>query len=377
MRTGAAALIWVHEREAGLRGRLIWLCGAVLLWAAPAAPTAWAQPPRIPIRVVVVTTFELGADTGDAPGEFQAWVERLPLAQTLPLPNGVRALRYNPDKQVLGIVVGSGSVNSAASIMALGLDPRFDLSKAYWIVAGIAGGDPNHVSVGSAAWAEWVIDRDLTHEIDAREIPKDWSTGLVPLTRGRPFEPPPPEPGIFSPNAYHLDPALVDWALRLTADTPLADTADLKGIRASYPQPGAQAPPHVIKGDEVSAMDWWVGALMTRSAEDWMAYWTGGKGVLATTAMEDSGVLRALQLLAKTHLADDRRALVLRTVSNYSMPGAGQTAAQFLQGESSSDSASKLSAYGPALEADYRVGSRVVEELSAHWDRYAERMPGP
>ena len=26
--------------------------------------------------------------------------------------------------------------------MALGLDPRFDLSQAYWMVAGIAGIDP-------------------------------------------------------------------------------------------------------------------------------------------------------------------------------------------------------------------------------------------
>jgi hypothetical protein len=33
----------------------------------------------IPVRVVVVTTFEPGEDTGDVPGEFQFWVERLPL----------------------------------------------------------------------------------------------------------------------------------------------------------------------------------------------------------------------------------------------------------------------------------------------------------
>jgi purine nucleoside permease len=108
--------------------------------------------------------------------------------------------------------------------MALGLDPRFDLSKAYWIVAGIAGINPNTGTVGSAAWAEWVVDRDLTYEIDAREIPAGWSTGLVPLTRSRPFEEPPPPPGIFSPNVYHLNPALTDWAYRLTADTPLDDT---------------------------------------------------------------------------------------------------------------------------------------------------------
>ncbi|WP_421934440.1 hypothetical protein [Phenylobacterium sp.] len=45
------------------------LCGAPL--AAAAAP--------IPIKVVVLTTFEAGADTGDWPGEFQFWAERLPL----------------------------------------------------------------------------------------------------------------------------------------------------------------------------------------------------------------------------------------------------------------------------------------------------------
>ncbi len=62
--------------------------------------------------------------------------------------------------------------------MALGMDPRFDLTKAYWLVAGIAGIDPADGSLGSAAWAEWVVDGDIGYEIDAREIPKDWKTGL-------------------------------------------------------------------------------------------------------------------------------------------------------------------------------------------------------
>lgn len=30
---------------------------------------------RFPVKVVVVTMFELGGDTGDEPGEFQYWVE--------------------------------------------------------------------------------------------------------------------------------------------------------------------------------------------------------------------------------------------------------------------------------------------------------------
>ncbi len=63
------------------------------------------------------------------------------------------------------------------------MDRRFDFSKAYWLMAGIGGGDPHDVSLGSAVWAEHVIDGDLGYEIDAREIPKDWPTGMVPLRK--------------------------------------------------------------------------------------------------------------------------------------------------------------------------------------------------
>ena len=45
--------------------------------------------PPIPIKVVVVAMFERGEDTGDAPGEFQLWVEREHLDQVVPLPSGL------------------------------------------------------------------------------------------------------------------------------------------------------------------------------------------------------------------------------------------------------------------------------------------------
>ena len=125
--------------------------------------------------------FELGADTGDRPGEFQHWVEGKKLDRVLPFPQGYRDLRDLNDSGVLGVVTGVGTVRAAATIMVLGMDPRFDLSKAYWVVAGIAGIDPEEASLGSAAWAEWIVDGDLGHEIDAREIPAGWKTGMVPL----------------------------------------------------------------------------------------------------------------------------------------------------------------------------------------------------
>src|SRR5688500_2255364 len=85
-------------------------------------------------KVVVVTMFEVGADMGDRPGEFQLWVEREKLTRVLPFPQGYRDLRTNADGSVLGVVTGVGTARSAATIMALGLDPRFDFSKAYWLV---------------------------------------------------------------------------------------------------------------------------------------------------------------------------------------------------------------------------------------------------
>ena len=145
----------------------------------------------IPVRVVVITTFQFGDDNDPTAGEFGNWVLNLPLPQTIPFPQGYHQLRYNPELQVLGIVTGEGKSHAAASIMGLGMDPRFDLSKAYWIVAAIAGVDPKKASVASTAWAKFVVDGDLSYQIDARESPRGWSTGYVPLGRSSPYQGPP------------------------------------------------------------------------------------------------------------------------------------------------------------------------------------------
>src|ERR1700679_673052 len=101
---------------------------------------------QIPVKVVVVTMFERGEDTGDAPGELQYWVEREHLDRVFEMPAAYHRARMN-DKGVLGTVTGVGTAKAAASIMALGLDRRFDFRKAYWLIAGIGGGDPQDVSL--------------------------------------------------------------------------------------------------------------------------------------------------------------------------------------------------------------------------------------
>src|SRR5579862_8038932 len=56
---------------------------------------ALAAEKPIPVKVVVVSMFERGADTGDQPGEFQYWVEREKLDRVLPLPQACHDVRMN------------------------------------------------------------------------------------------------------------------------------------------------------------------------------------------------------------------------------------------------------------------------------------------
>ncbi|AXC14341.1 Purine nucleoside permease [Acidisarcina polymorpha] len=311
--------------------------------------------------------FELGADTGDAPGEYQYWVEREHLDQKLPFPAGNRDLRMNA-KGVLAISTGQGTAKAASSIMALGLDPRFDLSRAYWIIAGIAGADPAKASLGSAVWTDWVVDGDLGYEIDAREIPEEWPTGYVPLGKLRPYE----LPVVANDDqVYQLNSSLTDWAYRLTKDVPLGDTEAIRERRAQFPQEAAKRPPFVLKGGELSGSTYWHGKKLDEWANAWVAYYSSGQGHFVTTAMEDSGTLQSLTFLAKAHKVDFSRIMVLRTVSNFDQQRPGVSAAESL----AEQRVSKYGGYLPSLESAYTVGHTIVDELVSHWQQYGSRSP--
>ncbi|HWC97593.1 MAG TPA: purine nucleoside permease [Candidatus Sulfopaludibacter sp.] len=342
---------------------------ATLLLSLVAVGCSPVKEAPLPIKVVVVTMFERGADTGDDPGEFQFWVERTKLDRVMPFPQGYHNLRVNKDG-VLGVLTGVGNTKAAASIMALGLDPRFDLRKAYWLVAGIAGVDPEDATLGSAAWAEWLVDGDLAHEIDAREIPSDWKTGYVPLRRSVPYEQPPTP--TTDGQVFHLNVALVNWAFTLTRDVPLMDSEAMQKERSQFRQPNAQRPPFVLKGDQLAASTFWHGKLLNQWANDWVSYHTGGKGNYVTTAMEDTGTLQSLTYLSHAGKVDLNRVMVLRTASDFDQPPPGKTAAESL----AQTKIGKYTGYLPALEAAWRVGHTVVDKLVAGWAEFQDHVPG-
>ncbi|AFC86490.1 purine-nucleoside phosphorylase [Frateuria aurantia] len=336
-------------------------------WVASRAgtlPTASVQKPW-PIKVVIVTTFELGADTGDRPGEFQPWVEHEHLDQVLPFPGGVHSLRSNASHDVLGVVSGMTLVNAGASLMALGLDPRFDLSHAYWIINGIAGVDPEDASIGSVAWARYAIN-DVSRMIDPREAPATWSTGFFAEGTAGPGKLPAQPP---VPDCYPLNASLSRWAFGISRErAKLPDTEGMAVIRQAWKgYPNAQRPPFVLQGDSFASDYFWHGQLMNRFANDWVKLWTGGHGQFVMTEMEDSGMMEALNRLQAMHRVDLGRVMIARAASNYSMPPPGVTPLASITMEHSDPA---------TFEAAWAAASPVLHELLQHWGRYRAAPPG-
>jgi purine nucleoside permease len=332
------------------------------------AAAARADP--LPVKVVVVTTFEETNDpqgTGLTEGEAVRWIRGFHLDRLMALPAGFHAVRRN-DNGVLELMTGMATGRAAASVMALGLDPRFDLTRAYWILAGIAGVDPRRASLASAAWAEWVVDGDLDNFVDPREIPAGWPDGHIPWDGSSPSDPVGPDIG----QVYRLNPRLVHWAFALTEHTAIPDSGAMRSYRAHFADfPPAQRPPFVLLGDNLASATYWQGRLETEWARRWVRLYTKGQGTFTTTSCEDSGFMQAMTFLAQAGRADLSRVLVLRTASDYCLPRPGVSAAESLQ----YGTGHAYLAMAESFQSAYVVGSVVVRELADHWDKYRDRAP--
>jgi purine nucleoside permease len=343
------------------------------------APSANAQQKPWPVakpwevKIVILATFE--PEGGTRPGEFRFWKEREHLTEAINLPGGVNPVYANADHSVIGLVTGMSLVNATASVMALGLDPQFDLTHAYWLMNGIAGADPNVASLGSAAWANYVVG-DVGRYIDSHDSPKDWPYGFFASGSAGPGLAPAPRKysgmGDGDVDIYTLNPALTAFAYGLTKDLKLGDSDDMKAARALYTGfPNAQKPPFVLIGDSFASDYFWHGPTSNKYAEDWVNLWTKGKGTFAMTEMEDSGVMQALERLDVAHRVDFQRVMVLRTASNYSMPPPGHSSVESLTG-----GGGNFSGYMPSLESAYAAGSTVIHVLLADWPKYGAKAPG-
>jgi purine nucleoside permease len=349
--------------------------------ATALAPIARAQD-VVAIKVIALTGFEVGDDTGDAPGELQFWVEREKLTQRIEVPGAPHALLGNAEGLYAEVSDNTRDpqmtpLPASELVMALCLDPHLDLHHTYWIVNGIAGIDPAFGPMGSAVWAENVVDGDAMREIDESEAPAGWPYGLFAIGTDKPGALP-TDGGTAGgwggaklqyTMAYPLNHRLAHWAYATSKGVELPDSPQLMAWRQKYVGfPNAQLAPRVMIGDALGSVRYWHGPRRTQWARDWVKAWTRGKGTFATTSMEAQDYVGTLSRMAAKGYLDFSRVMVMRSASNYCMPPPGSTVASTMGDESLGTDA--------ALEAAYRSSAAVAHELLRNWGQYEKTTPG-
>jgi purine nucleoside permease len=253
----------------------------------------------------------------------------------------------------------------AASLAALVYSRQFDLRHSYWLIAGIAGINPKAGTLGSAAWARYLVDWGLQWELDAREKPKDWPSGFLGINTKNPGEKPPLD---YRTEVFELNGALLQRAFALSRSVKLADSATAQKARAAYRAPGNQ-PPSVIECDTLSGDTWWSGTDLGERAEAWTKLLTSGLGRYCTTQQEDNATFEVLKRATAAGLADDQRVAVLRSGSDFDRPPTGG---------SDVDNLLDYQAQGgflPAVQNLYLAGNPLVEAITTDWPAWEDGVP--
>ena len=307
-------------------------------------------------KVLIITMFQNPPDA--SPGEARTWLEQDKLDYKLEIPGSFSPVYYNRQKDQALVITGMGKANATATLMALGLSDKLDLRKTYFIVAGIAGTPPKKATIGTVAWAQWVVDTDLAHEIDLRLLPQDWKYPYFHLGASQPWAP----GWTTGTEVYQLNPKLQDIAYQLTRNLQLADSLKAQEYRKLYPYPAAQQAPKVVKGDSVTSDTYWHGTLFSDWATWWVQKFTNGQGSYYMTAMEDNAILTALHRLAAAGKIDVDRIMVLRAAANFD-----QT---YPLGSDVVSLNADTGGYLIAVHNAYLVGSTMVKHIISHWSEF-------
>ena len=311
------------------------------------------------VKVMIISMF--------AP-EGQVWLDHLGPWESIPVAG------LSPDypdvhcnkQDICVMTTGMGHANAAASTMALTFSPRFDLRQTYFLIAGIAGIDPQQGTIGSAAWAKYLVDFGIQWELDGREIPPGWNTGYLGINTTNPNQKPPLD---YKTEVFQLNPQLADAAYALSRNVVLTDSAQAQAARAKFSYAPANQPPAVIQCDTLAGDTWFSGTDLGQRARDWTKIMTDGKGTYCTTQQEDNATFEALTRAANAHRVDLTRVADLRTGSDFDRPYAGQTSADNLLNYAAQGG------FVPAVSNLFVTGNPLVQAIATHWSEWRDGVP--
>ncbi|VUC20076.1 unnamed protein product [Clonostachys rosea] len=262
--------------------------------------------------------------------------------------------------------LGEGEINSAASMSALLFSPQFALSDTYFLLAGIAGVNPYHATLGSVALARFAVQAALQYEIDARSIPTGWSTGYFAFGTQKPLD----YPTItYGTEVFELNADLRDVAYALASVANLTDARGPREYGKRYNETSdgkvgataAMGTPTVVRCDSTTSDVYFSGKALSEAFERTTAVWTNGTGVYCMTAQEDNACLEVMVRAAIEKRVDFSRIILMRTGSNFDRPPPGVTDWEHL-------AVLEQNGFEIAIENIYRAGMLIVHGIIVGWD---------
>ena len=315
-------------------------------------------------KVFMINMFAPEADVWYGIKEFDLLAQNITIPGFSPLfPDA----HCTADGQICQMVTGESEINAATSVSALVFSGYFDLKKTYFMIAGIAGVNPEVATLGSVTFAKYAVQVALQYEFDAREIPVNFSTGYVPLGAVSPDQYP---VNIYGTEVFEVNEALRDVAISFASTASLNDTATSQAYRALYAPvsayAAATAPPSVVACDVATSDVYYSGALLSEAFENTTKLFTNGSGIYCSTAQEDNASLEALLRSTAQNLTDFSRIIVMRTCSDFDRPPPGVSDIDNLfyvdQG-----------GFPPSIENIYLAGVKVIEGIVTGWDSTFEK----
>ena len=271
---------WLKRRKAAAFICVLLLAVSVLLYASA------EKEEKQKIRVLIVPKFEIGAMSGDFPGEAQLFYERYCAGcGEIEMPNfPPTAHFYLNDENGVGILVtGSGKTAAGLSLMALLSSDRYDCSGACIVSVGCGGGSLSVCTPGDVVLVTAACDFDLGHHVDIREMENE--NDITPWF---------PDDSYSDYEFKTLNPDLCEKAYQMTKDVPLQSTELTRRLleeafrNMSSNEKVLRDPKH-IKGTALSGDNYWKGVYGHFTA-DYIAEYYGSPDPYAVTEMEEIAV---------------------------------------------------------------------------------------
>jgi purine nucleoside permease len=240
--------------------------------------------------------------------------------------------------------------------------PKFDLTTTYFMVAGIAGVNPEVATICGVTFARYAVQVALQYEFSQFEIPTNFTSGYIPLGSHSPQQYP---ASIYGTEVFEFNTNLQQWAAEQARTATLNDSADAVAYRANYavsPSYAAgAAPPGVYECDVATSDVYYSGTILSEAFGNFTTLVTNGTGNYCTTAQEDNATGEALLRAAVDKLVDFSRVIVMRTASDFDRPYPGEAATTNLWW-------SQQGAFDPSIKNIYLAGIKVVQGILNGWD---------